>query len=426
MAKEELLYSSIPITKSEKQADGTLMVYGLATDDSVDYDKQICDPNWLASAMPKWFKDSGNVREQHSSIAAGVAKNLENEGNRWYATVHVVDPVSVLKVEKGVLKEFSIGIRNARVIKDAVAKGGRIVDGMISELSLVDRGANMNAKFVIAKALDGNTELEEVGAEEVVETPAEEAVEIAADTETVVEGAETVEVPAETIITSPDANEAAEVAKEVEVAADEVQSEKSLTASDIIKMAQDVAALNKGVDDVNATDFQNAKTALANLLSSEAQDFANGMDEQNSLNALIGAIGYLLQWEMGESWEATAEKLFGTKKIEEDSLTPELVKAIDKAVTSATESILKEVTTLTESNETLKKALDEKEAELQTALGKAMGGGAKRTQLQQGRPKQEHLSKALEFRQKAAKVTDPALRRGYLDRAAEEEALAKQ
>ena len=67
------------IIKQEKQDDGSLLVYGKATDDSLDIDQQICDDVWLSSAMPEWFKTGGNIREQHSSIAAGVAKEYEIE-----------------------------------------------------------------------------------------------------------------------------------------------------------------------------------------------------------------------------------------------------------------------------------------------------------------------------------------------------------
>jgi hypothetical protein len=55
------------ILKMDEQPDGTLLVHGKATDDTLDSDEQICDPTWLASAMPEWFK-YGNIREQHSSV----------------------------------------------------------------------------------------------------------------------------------------------------------------------------------------------------------------------------------------------------------------------------------------------------------------------------------------------------------------------
>lgn len=157
----ELAFSYATILKQEKQEDGTLKVYGKATDDSVDIDSQICDETWLQQAMPQWFETGGNIREQHSNIAAGVATDYELKSDGHYITAHVVDPVSVKKVEAGVLKGFSIGIRSPRIIRDNKAANGRIVDGQIVEVSLVDRPANPNAKLMLAKAAD-NGDLEMV------------------------------------------------------------------------------------------------------------------------------------------------------------------------------------------------------------------------------------------------------------------------
>jgi hypothetical protein len=44
---QDLAYSYAALIKSEKQEDGTLKVYGKATDDSIDIDQQICDDDWL-------------------------------------------------------------------------------------------------------------------------------------------------------------------------------------------------------------------------------------------------------------------------------------------------------------------------------------------------------------------------------------------
>lgn len=143
-----------PLIKQEKQADGTLLVTGIATDDTLDVDEQICDPEWLDRAMPEWFK-YGNIREQHSNIAAGVATKLEQDGSKHLVTARVVDPSSVAKVEAGVLKGFSIGIRNPRISSDKDARGGRIVDGQIVEVSLVDRPANPACLIELAKSVGG-------------------------------------------------------------------------------------------------------------------------------------------------------------------------------------------------------------------------------------------------------------------------------
>ena len=155
------------ILKSEKQVDGTTLVYGKATDDSLDIDQQICDAAWLDRAMPEWFKTGGNIREQHSHIAAGVAKEYELKSDGHYILAHVVDPISVKKVETGVLRGFSIGIKSPRVVRDEKAANGRIIDGQIVEVSLVDRPANPNCQLVLAKSVEGESTL--VKSEDLIE-----------------------------------------------------------------------------------------------------------------------------------------------------------------------------------------------------------------------------------------------------------------
>jgi hypothetical protein len=169
----DLTTSYFSIEKADRQPDGTLMVYGKATDDSVDIDQQICDAAWLDRAMPAWFKSGGNIREQHSSIAAGVAKEYEAKADGHYIMAHVVDPVSVKKVDAGVLRGFSIGIKSPRVVRDTKAANGRIIDGQIVEVSLVDRPANPNCQLVLAKSVDGESSLVQVEelTEEIVKHP---------------------------------------------------------------------------------------------------------------------------------------------------------------------------------------------------------------------------------------------------------------
>ena len=156
-----------PIVKMDDNGDGTLTVYGKATDDSLDIDQQICDPVWLDRAMPEWFMTGGNIREQHSNIAAGVAEEYERKADGHYISALVVDPVSVKKVRARVLKGFSIGIKSPRVVRDQKAANGRIVDGQIVEVSLVDRPANPNAKLILAKSVEGQKTLTKT--EELVE-----------------------------------------------------------------------------------------------------------------------------------------------------------------------------------------------------------------------------------------------------------------
>ena len=140
---------------TKRDDNGDLIVLGKATGPDLDLDKQICDATWLKSAVTEWFETGANVREQHSSIAAGVGIEIEERGDDWWLKSLVVDPLTAKKVEKKVLKGYSIGIKDARVVKDSSAPGGRIIGGDIVEISLVDRPANPTARIEIAKSVNG-------------------------------------------------------------------------------------------------------------------------------------------------------------------------------------------------------------------------------------------------------------------------------
>ena len=256
------------ILKMDEQPDGTLLVHGKATDDTLDSDEQICDPTWLASAMPEWFK-YGNIREQHSSVAAGVATEYKAEGSEHFITAHVVDPGSVAKVKAGVLKGFSIGIRRPRVAKDNKALGGRIVDGQIVEISLVDRPANPACTLTMAKTI--GTELTQV--EELKETLETQVVTLA-------------ETEGETV--------------------------KEITATDLIETAK---GLTGDIAKFDQAAFDTARTALATLIQVEAGEMAEGSDEIHSIACLLAAVHALLEWHEGEAAEGETVAL---PEVEED------------------------------------------------------------------------------------------------------------
>jgi len=231
------------IIKQEKQEDGSLLVYGKATDDSLDIDQQICDDTWLSSAMPEWFKTGGNIREQHSSIAAGVAKEYESKADGHYISVLVVDPISVKKVESGVLKGFSIGIKSPRVVRDQKAANGRIIDGQIVEVSLVDRPANPNAKLMLAKSVEGEANLVQV--EELVETTTE-------------------------------------------------TKDKSMLAEVIKELQADSAKFDQASYDA-------ARKGIAQLIISEASEIGDtDSDERDDIDTLLSALRHLFNFRDGE------------------------------------------------------------------------------------------------------------------------------
>jgi phage head maturation protease len=150
MAKQTRLYGEI--SKSEKQDDGTIKVWGYASAEVVDSDGETVTADAMKAAK-EGYMAFANVREMHDAKkAAGVAIEYEvqDDGKTWFGA-HVVDPVAVLKCETGVYKGFSIGAR--------VPKGGR--DGKViksielREVSLVDRPANPEAVFTLVKAEGG-------------------------------------------------------------------------------------------------------------------------------------------------------------------------------------------------------------------------------------------------------------------------------
>lgn len=157
----DLTYVSFPIIKTEKTADGDLLVWGKATDGSVDSDQQIVDPAWSAKALEKWLSTGGNVRVMHSTSHLPAGKGVEvdtSNADGHYVRALVVEPTAQRLVSKGVLQAYSVGISNPRIVRDPTARGGRIVGGDIHELSLVDRPANKNCGITLVKSIDGEVE----------------------------------------------------------------------------------------------------------------------------------------------------------------------------------------------------------------------------------------------------------------------------
>ena len=416
------------IVKTDKQPDGTLKVYGKATDSTLDIDKQICDNAWLKEAMPNWFQTGGNIREQHSSIAAGVATDYEEKADGHYITALVVDPISVKKVETGVLKGFSIGIRGPQVMRSEKAPGGIITGGQIVEISLVDRPANPNAKMTIAKAAE-NGELMAVD-QLTIPTPAavfgKSAEEVAPE---VVEEVVTEEVATEEIAETANEEVVAESEPTEEVA------EESTPEAEILNAAKSLlTTLNK----FDQAIFDVAIGAIADLIAVEAEEMKNGSDERESIKELLRAAKHLAEWYEGEVAEGEVPGVAPVMELEDvmemsadakcdkcDELTmdckcadksadPEQVEEIvAKAVSAAKEAVTTEL-------ENLKAAIADKEAanvqlksDLDVALSKAASGGPARTATIPTVNHSEAKARIAELRNKAAATTDRTLSEGY-------------
>jgi len=308
------------ITKSDRQPDGTLMVYGKATDDSLDIDQQICDPIWLDRAMPEWFKSGGNIREQHSAIAAGVAKEYEKKQDGHYIHALVVDPVSVKKVDTGVLKGFSIGIKSPRVVRDQKAANGRIIDGQIVEVSLVDRPANPNCQLVLAKSVDGESGMWKV--EELVEKAGKEtnygAINAGGGKSEPSDKELYSRVKSEAkkkFAVYPSAVANAWIVREYKKRGGTYKrsADKSVqlqnnpeeydmaSASSIVDMAKSLA--NPDILKFDQKLYDDARQALAQLIVVEANEMTEGHNEEQSIAHLLSAVHHLFAWYAGEEAE---------------------------------------------------------------------------------------------------------------------------
>jgi hypothetical protein len=386
------------IIKQEKQDDGTLLVYGKATDDSLDIDEQICDATWLEKAMPEWFKTGGNIREQHSSIAAGVAKELDSKPDGYYISALVVDAQSVKKVETGVLKGFSIGIRAPRIVRDNKAANGRIIDGQIVEVSLVDRPANPNAKLMLAK-FDTAGDLEKV--EEFI-------------------GKEEEKTTSETVI-----------GEKMEHEEDKAVSEKP-SKEDMLKMYEEAKSA-----------YMDAKMALdecksmckeagleleedeekAEVGESAEEETAEGSKPEAAEEELEEAEGKKTETDKSAEGEEIAEVVEpenSVEETEESALDDDVIDAIvDKAVKSATATVRDEI-------KSYKEEINKLQAELATAKNKAVGSGPKRAVVSKPAILEfnEFSRIAEQYRAKAADTSDNQLALGYRELAAEFEAKA--
>jgi hypothetical protein len=429
-----------------------LKVYGKATDDSIDIDMQICDEDWLKRAMPDWFTTGGNIREQHSNIAAGVATDYESKADGHYITALVVDPVSVKKVESGVLKGFSIGIRSPRVVKDATAVNGRIVDGQIVEVSLVDRPANPNAKLMLAKAAESG-ELMAVD-QLVIPTPADMAKSLAKKSaDEVAPEVEEESVPEVEPLSPAEPELAPEVEEEVELDADLPEAELLNAAKSM------VATLNK----FDKATYEAALNALSNLIVSEANEMAAGDDERKSIKNLLRAVKALFKWYQGEVDEGEAPALDGSDDADGDAdlndamdalsdalnlsadadsipaveadeplaeepaaeldLTADddaVASIVEKAVASAKKAVIEEIDALKSAVKAAEQKAATLESDLAVANSKAAQGGPKRTVITKGKPVDvdQLLSKAANYLQIAESTTDKVLAQGYQDLAA--------
>ena len=465
----DITYVGIGDLTYKSADDGALIVYGKATGPDLDLDQQICDPEWLKTAMPQWMATGANIREMHQSIAAGVGLELSADGADWMLKGEVVDDNTKRKVEKGVLKGYSIGIKGARIVNDESAPNGRIVAGQIVEVSLVDRPANPTATVTIAKSYDGG-ELEI--AKGIDLQP------LIPDTNLDHSGVANL-VPQlqvhETVVEAPDSNEAYPDAQmcpdcnglghtlddnqtcvtcngtgrpldgNLHPNADLVQertrigdkgAEADTVKAELLKaLAGDLAKMEHNPDDLKSV-----MQGLINLAKAELDEMAAGEENEiGDVAQLLSALDTYLDWWQNEANENETTAPFTTTTVGDDmtayiglGVSADLIKsanaedATDEVKSELRNEIVKalgldesiitkaELSKATEEIALLKAALDEVR-EMATPGGPVLR--ATNSQVAKAADAERLQADASRFRRLADEVFDPSMKAGYLQKA---------
>jgi hypothetical protein len=135
----------MPFGKVEKTDDGCRIVSGYASTPRLDLDGEIVSIKAVQKALPSYM-EWRNIRQMHQPIAVGTAKEAHTDDDGLFLTARIVDPACVKLIDEDVLKGFSIGG------KKLAKKGNTITEIELVEISVVDRPANPDCAFSVAKA----------------------------------------------------------------------------------------------------------------------------------------------------------------------------------------------------------------------------------------------------------------------------------
>lgn len=133
----------MPISKIDKDKR---TVSGYASTPSIDSDGERVSLAAIKAALPEYM-EYGNIREMHQLKAVGVAEEAHVDDVGLFLTAKIVGDDAWAKCVAGVYKGFSIGGKKT-------AKRGNTITGInMTEISVVDRPANPDCKFNVAKSV---------------------------------------------------------------------------------------------------------------------------------------------------------------------------------------------------------------------------------------------------------------------------------
>lgn len=127
------------------------IIEGYASTGARDQQGEIVLPAAISKALDGYMAWA-NIREMHEPWAVGVCKSAEANDKGLWIQAKIVDDDAWKKCEEGVYKGFSIG---GKVTKRDEEDQSIIKEIELAEISIVDRPANPEARFDIAKAAEG-------------------------------------------------------------------------------------------------------------------------------------------------------------------------------------------------------------------------------------------------------------------------------
>jgi phage head maturation protease len=136
-------YGSIQKVDAEQR-----MVFGYASTEAIDAHGETILKSAIEAALDDYL-EFANLREMHQLSAVGTTKEASVDDKGLYIGAKVVDDVAWGKVTSGVYKGFSVGGKVLARDKDDKKIITKI---LLTEISLVDRPSNPEARFDIWKA----------------------------------------------------------------------------------------------------------------------------------------------------------------------------------------------------------------------------------------------------------------------------------
>lgn len=131
----------VPLSKIDKERR---LVSGYASTPTKDLDGEVVSLDAVKNALPGYMQWR-NIRRMHSNDAVGVAKEANVDSKGLFLTAKIVDDTAWKGILEDVYKGFSIGGKKLTKV------GNTITEIDLVEISIVDRPANPDCKFEVAK-----------------------------------------------------------------------------------------------------------------------------------------------------------------------------------------------------------------------------------------------------------------------------------